>query len=366
MNAIVDPPVFRFGRRALALLVLVLVLHALVLAWVASDLGQLVVDTTTPSSLAVVILPPAAPPVSRPAPPARRVAPRPHVVSAAPAPAPVIEPVNLPEPAPAPPPVVEPVVPDHGAGGDGESVSGPADRDAAPMPTLPLPSSGRLVYHLTHSNYPGSVARTVVEWSIDEAGRRYETRLQAAVGGIALVSSISVGRIDAGGFMPERYSQRTTTRAETAVNFDWAGARVTYSASRAENPLVAGMQDPLSIQFQVPVLAQRAGERLHAGQRLPLEVARPSKVDRVEFVVGGKESIKTTAGQTVAVFKLEALRHGVAEQGWEFWLAPDLYWLPVRIRLTDRRGQVWDNVLAALPGTPEPASPSPQNLYHGS
>ncbi|MEG1832663.1 MAG: DUF3108 domain-containing protein [Burkholderiaceae bacterium] len=361
----------RFWRRALGLLALVLALHALVLAWVASDLSEAVVDVDTPSRLALVTLV-AAPPRTAPPPPSpRRLPARLRAVDAgvtvaAAEAAPQVDPLVHEAPTPDPTPVVNET--DHS---DGDSVSGPrVSEDAAPaanVAVVPLPPTGRLVYHLTHSAYPDSVARTVVEWSIDDAAARYETRLQAALGGIALVTSKSSGRIDANGFLPERYTQRTTTRAETAVNFNWPGGRVTYSASRAEHELAAGTQDPLSVQFQVPVLAQRATTGLIAGQHLRLQVARPSRVDVVDFVVRGPEAVTTTAGQSVAAVKLEAPRNATADQGWEFWLAPDIYWLPVRIRLIDRRGAVWDNVLAALPGTPEPAPPRrEEDLYRGS
>jgi len=253
-----------------------------------------------------------------------------------------------------------------------EALAGPREpplpeAPAAPAPLLPLPAEGRLVYHLTHSAYPGTTARTVVEWRTDAEAGTYELNLAAAVGGLALVRSRSSGRVDASGFHPERYTQRTTTRSETAVNFDWSGAKVTYSASRNSDALESGMQDPLSVQFQVPVLVQLHVERMSPGAALPLAVARPSKVDRVDFQVRGKETVSTTAGELVEALRLEAPRRSGAEQGWEFWLAPKLYWLPVRVRLVDRRGNVWDNVLASLPGTPEPPPPSPpQDPYHGA
>lgn len=365
MNAITlapTPP--RRWRAALALLAAVLLAHVLLLAWVASDLGELVVNDSAPSQLAVVMLPAAAPPVAPSPPPApsrKRAAGGGAKVAAASPAAPLIEPAYEP-PAPVEMPAEAALAPEAAAP-EGESL-----RAAAPATlAVPLPPSGRLVYHLTHSRYPGTVARTVVEWSTDAAAQTYELRLQAALGGIALLGSRSTGQIDASGFVPQRYTQRAAMRAEVAVNFDWPAARVTYSASRDEHPLARGVQDPLSIQFQVPVLVQQAGGRLAPGQTLKLVVARPNKLDAVDFTVRGTETVSTGAGQTVSALRLEAPRGPDADQAWEFWLAPDLYWLPVRIRLVDRRGNVWDNVLAALPGTPEPAPPDPtKDPYRGS
>lgn len=348
----------RSGLRAALIFGLVVLAHALVLGGVVSDLEQWVVDDQSASRLAMVHFVSPAPQVAAGAPQglpkqARPSAPR--TVSAPPPDMPRQE-----EPPPAPH-----REPDEALSGPREVLT-PEPQAASPS-LLPLPPEGRLVYHLTHSAYPGTTARTVVEWSTDAEAGRYELNLAAAVAGIALVRSRSIGRIDATGFHPERYTQRTTTRSESAVNFDWPGAKVTYSASRSQDALAPGMQDPLSVQFQVPLLAQLDVAKLRPGAVLALAVARPSKIDRVDFQIRGEESVTTTAGQAVAAVRLEAPRQGGADQGWEFWLAPELYWLPVRVRLVDRRGNVWDNVLASLPGTPEPPPPAPpQDPYHGA
>lgn len=244
--------------------------------------------------------------------------------------------------------------------------AGESPSDQATLPTLPLPPSGRLVYWLAHSAYPGSTARNVIEWNFDADRASYEISLHAAVGGIALVGLRSIGQIADTGLVPLRYTQRTATRSETAVNFDWAGLRVTYSASRAEHAIPPGVQDPISVQFQMSVLAQRFPERLQPGARLPLQVARPNRIDQTEFKVVGRETVLTAAGQSVEAMKLEAPRGEGAQQSWEFWLAPEFSWMPVRIRLVDRRGNVWDSVLASLPGTPEPGPASdPMNPAPG-
>jgi hypothetical protein len=41
----------------------------------------------------------------------------------------------------------------------------------------------------------------------------------------------------------------------------------------------------------------------------------------------------------------------------EFWLAPDFDWIPVRLRFVDTNDEVWDSVLAHVPGAEAPAAP---------
>jgi hypothetical protein len=338
-------PSGRLLRRVLVIAALVGLMHACTLLWVSSDLGPLLVDDRAPSSFEVALLPP---PQSAPAPAAEPVRAAPRPARSRPA-----------EPAPSAAPPAEEAGTDapqetSDAPGEAAPAEGESLREQAVLPSLPLPPSGRLVYWLAHSAYPGATARTVVEWTFDADRASYEIRLQAAVGGLVIAGSRSLGQIADTGLVPLRYTQRTATRSETAVNFDWAGQRVTYSASRAEHPIPAGVQDPISVQFQVPVIAARAPERLQPGARLPIQVARPNRIDQAEFKVLERETVRTAAGQPIEALKLEAPRGESSEQGWEFWLAPELHWLPVRIRLVDRRGNVWDNVLASLPGTPEP------------
>ncbi|MEY2895814.1 MAG: hypothetical protein RL669_83 [Pseudomonadota bacterium] len=345
------PAARRLLRRALVIAGAVGLMHACTLLWVSTDLGPVLVDDSTPSSFEVALVPP-----PRVAPPPEPAAPRATAPRARPAAAPAAE--AAPEPAPEPAPTEgaaeapqENATDAPGAEGAGESL-----RSEAGPASLPLPPSGRLVYGLAHSAYPGATARTVVEWNFDADRASYEIRMLASVGGFVLAGSRSIGQIADTGLVPLRYTQRTATRAETAVNFDWAGLRVTYSASRAEHPIPPGVQDPISVQFQVPVLAMRHPEHLQPGARLPVQVARPNRIDQAEFTVIGRESVRSAAGQPIDTVKLEARKGEGSEQGWEFWLAPEHYWMPVRIRLVDRRGQVWDNVLASLPGTPEPGT----------
>lgn len=348
----------RWWRRALVIAALVGLMHACTLLWVSADLGPLLIDDSAPSSFEVALLPP--PRVETPPEPAPRAAPRPRSDAARAAPA--APPAQAPsESSNEGAPQENAAQADAAAPATGESL-----RDQAAAPSLPLPPSGRLVYWLAHSAYPGATARTVIEWTFDADRASYEIQLQAAVGGFVIAGSRSIGQIADTGLVPLRYTQRTATRSETAVNFDWAGQRVTYSASRAEHPIPVGVQDPISVQFQVSVLAQRSPERLLPGARLPVQVARPNRIDQAEFKVIGRETVLTAAGQPVAAIKLEAPRGEGAEQGWEFWLAPDFAWMPVRIRLVDRRGNVWDNVLASLPGTAEPGSANdPMSLAPG-
>lgn len=354
MSALFAPPPLpaasarRWWRRALVIAALVGLTHACALLWVSADLGPPLIDDRAPSSFEVALLPP--PRAVAPPEPAPDAGPRPRSDAARPATA--TSPTHAPsESSSEGAPQENAMDADAATPATGETL-----RDQAVAPSLPLPPSGRLVYWLAHSAYPGATARTVVEWTFDADRASYEIQLQAAVGGFVIAGSRSIGQIADTGLVPLRYTQRTATRSETAVNFDWAGQRVTYSASRAEHPIPVGVQDPISVQFQVSVLAQRSPERLQPGARLPVQVARPNRIDQAEFKVIGRETVLTAAGQPIEAIKLEAPRGDGAEQGWEFWLAPDFGWMPVRIRLVDRRGNVWDNVLASLPGTAEPGS----------
>ncbi|HOX88289.1 MAG TPA: hypothetical protein PLN55_01635, partial [Burkholderiaceae bacterium] len=152
------PAARRLLRRALVIAGAVGLMHACTLLWVSTDLGPVLVDDSTPSSFEVALVPP-----PRVAPPPDPVAPRAAAPRARPAAAPAAE--AAPEPAPTEGAAEAPqenATDAPGAEGAGESL-----RSEAGPASLPLPPSGRLVYLLAHSAYPGATARTVVEWNFD-------------------------------------------------------------------------------------------------------------------------------------------------------------------------------------------------------
>jgi hypothetical protein len=207
-----------------------------------------------------------------------------------------------------------------------------------------LPAAGSYVYTMSDSRYSALTGTTTIEWKRDPATERYESRLRSTVFGITLADISSQGSIRRSGVAPERYVQKTATRAPQAANLDWERNIVTFSARSYQRSLRAGTQDRLSFQFQLMALAQRLPNALRTGATLAMDVAGPGDVESYHFLVVGPETVETANGPIEAI-KLDRSKTGPGDARIEVWLAPARRYLPVRLRFTDRRGNVTESLL---------------------
>jgi hypothetical protein len=375
ITANATPPPIGLGRATL-LVAASLLLHAAVLIVMRERLvgppPALDIPARTIDAALIVDVPPP------PAPPPRRVVPkrvpRPKPPPAAPAPTPVAE---------AAPAVVAAPEPPREAPGEGgaqpAAVDLPAPVTPAPDPsrveTKPieadgpqggadlatemretggaidaLPSAGNYVYKMSDSRYSALSGTTTIEWRLDTTTRRYETRLRSTVFGIALADITSTGTVQRFGLAPERYVQKSGTRAPRAANLDWNQRIVTFSSRTYQRPAQEGMQDRLSFQFQLMAIAQHLPEAMQVGRTISMEVAGPGDVEDYHFLVVDNEIVETEKGPIEAL-KLDRPKSGPAEARIEVWLAPSLRYLPVRLRFTDRRGNVTESLLESADET---------------
>jgi hypothetical protein len=202
-----------------------------------------------------------------------------------------------------------------------------------------LPAAGTYVYKLRDSRYSALSGTTTVEWTFDSATRRYQTRLRSTVFGIQLADITSTGAVRRFGLAPERFVQKTGTRAPQAANLDWEQRIVTFSARSFQRPAHEGIQDRVSFLFQLMALGQNLPDAFREGAVVTMDVAGPGDVDSYRFMVVGNETIETAAGPMEAI-KLDRPRMEPNFQRIEVWLAPSRRYLPVAVRFTDRRDNV--------------------------
>jgi hypothetical protein len=150
------------------------------------------------------------------------------------------------------------------------------------------------------------------------------------------------------GLAPDRYTEKTVGRSEWATNFDWEARRLTFSTKNHERELREGIQDRLSFQFQLMALGQRLPHRFRSGGSILLGVGGRDEVSAYRFDITGSERLRTGAGDFDTV-KLERPKSADGRDSRiEVWLAPDAAWLPVKLRFTDRRDQVTENLLSEI------------------
>lgn len=339
--------------RAASVFALVLLLHLWALYVFSRGLSALPPEDVTQTTLSVSLLAP--PPAPAPKAQVQNPAPRPRARNA-PTITPSVEPTLAPTPAPAPP---DPAPPDTPPAPPkvAEAPPLPAQASALPLGVQELPTKGRIAYRTTYTRLPGITAVTYVDWSIDPDKATYELWLRT-VDPAGLLDLRSTGTLKSFGIAPDNYVEKIeVANRELRADFDWTIRAVSFVGRGASQPLffADGTQDPLSLQFHLPLLAQAYPWRFSPGSEVTFAVARRN-VEQYSFVVEGFEPTRID-GTDVLTLKIDRKRGPNANRRVEIWMAPEFQWLPVRLRFTDSNDEVWDSILVQLPNEPPPPEP---------
>ena len=197
-----------------------------------------------------------------------------------------------------------------------------------------------LTYQLEINSFP-LPARAELRWRHD--GAQYEASL--ALQSLISVTRSSKGAITPQGLEPLRYGEKITARGETAVHFQRDKGIVSFSNNKPSAVLMAGMQDEVSVFFQVAAMMGGSPQHFVAGTEIPLQTAESRAVRAMVFVVGKSEVVDLPGGRvpTIYLSHTEPPRFdgGRSSKG-EIWAAPGLDYLPVRIRITEPSGTTYD------------------------
>jgi hypothetical protein len=225
--------------------------------------------------------------------------------------------------------------------------------DQPPAEFLAWPPSTRLSYVLT-GNYRGPIdGRARVEWL--RSGTRYQVHLDLGIGpSFAPLASrrlSSEGRIGEAGLIPRRYEEETRIAFREPQRWHIAldPQQVTLPSGRSV-PRPEGVQDSASQFVQMTWLFTTDPTRLQPGQTIELPLALPRRVEPWLYDVQAAETLFTPIGPIEAVHvrpRREARPGGDLTA--EFWVAPTLQYLPVRIVIR-QSAEVWlDLLLERLP-----------------
>lgn len=357
-------------RRPLLLITaLVLALHVLVLGGTAPHWTSTPAEDPLRFSTRTIALPaavaapaPAAPPADAAPRPAPRKKPRPEPTPAAapggdtpatspllPAPLPEAEPPPGPEPAPdnttalasaapAPPPAVDASTPAESAPAEqGIAITPPGAAEgtaSTQAPAVHIPAPARLGFDVAGQSKGFQYsARAELLWQHD--GQQYQARQEISVLFLGARTQTSVGEITARGLQPRRFGDRS--RSEQAAHFDFAQGRVTFSANTPPAAIVPGAQDRLSVFLQLGALLSAGPQRFPVGTRISLPTVSARAADTWTFTIEGEETLDLPAGALRTV-QLQRLPRRDYDQKAQVWLAPELGYLPARIRITQANG----------------------------
>ncbi len=156
-----------------------------------------------------------------------------------------------------------------------------------------MPTTGRIAYRTTYSRMGAIKAMTFVDWNVDTARGRYELWLRTSIRRDCLTCA-RAGTLQPFGIAPERYVERIEiANREQRAEFDWKtrDRLVRWTQSGPACRLPRGVQDPLSLQFHLPLLAQAYPWRFTEGAELSFQVARRD-IETYVFKVVGYEPVR--------------------------------------------------------------------------
>jgi len=214
----------------------------------------------------------------------------------------------------------------------------------APVKAL-LPSKGTIRFAIFYGTHGFQIGRAEHTWEFTEDGRYHLSGMTKTIGIAALLKPLvfeneSSGRLFAGGLQPEQYRTRKNGKdANENADFNWSPAEVLLSRSGATQPVSLGAQDILSLNYQLAYLKKPE-------MGASVGVVTGKKYDRFELDSLGEESLDIPAGHFHALH-LRAMGDTVTE----IWIALDRHRLPVKIRYTDKKGDIFEQVATEI-GSP--------------
>lgn len=217
----------------------------------------------------------------------------------------------------------------------------PSTADAVP-PAPKLPVSGVIRYVVHYGTQGFVVGRAEHRWQFTPDGHYRLTGITETSGLAALVKTLryeneSAGRLTAQGLQPDTYRVRKNGQeVKEGADFDWSTGEVTLAKDGSRHAVAPGTQDVLSLSYQFAWLPKP-----EEGMRLGVVIGK--KYDRFPIDSLGEETLATAAG-TFRTLHLRVMLDTITE----IWIALDRYRLPVKIRYTDKKGDVFEQVVTEL------------------
>ena len=332
-----------------ALLVAVLLGHAVVLQWLAWQAQeQSALKLMAAPMFTRLLQPESSPPAAPTAKPARARVPRaPAVIQSVASSTP--EETTTTSPSPSPTPVAETVAASEPAAASPTQVVTQAEADTTPTPSTAAstattattgstgstgstaldswPGDTRLSYRLS-GHFRGELHGAArVEWQRE--GDRYQTRIDIDLGMVSLVMT-SRGGVSAQGLAPFAYEESRAGKRRSALLQDMIVLADGRQVRRPE-----GVQDTASQFVELSHRFASGQVPLEVGRSVSFWMARPGGLDFWTYDVTAKEVLQTPGFGALEAFHLKPrpIDNPRGNITAEMWFAPTLQYLPVRIRV---------------------------------
>ena len=227
------------------------------------------------------------------------------------------------------------------AGGAGGTAGQPAGPSVGELWAV----SGKIQYDVIRGERNFIVGRTTHAWTHDQHHYSMETVIETA-GLVGLLKPFrmvqrSEGRIGPRGLLPEKFTVERDGKMKERADFDWSSAQVVLVAGdrRREFSIAEGDQDVLSLMHHLALQPE-------GSPQAELLVVTGKSAVRSVIENLGIEELDIPAGK-VSAYHLGSSGHR-GELKIDIWLARDYANLPVRLKITDKSGEVLDQVATGV------------------
>lgn len=210
--------------------------------------------------------------------------------------------------------------------------------------TFKFPSNARLSYQV-RGNAKGFTYHASAELNWLHALSHYDASMTVSALFIGSRRMTSSGQIVAEGLAPTRFADKY--KNEVSANFEPDKGQVSFSANTPTLPWIKGMQDRVSVFFQLAGMLAGQPESFPVGSVISMVTVGPRDADGWSFLVEAAEKISLPAGQ-MDTLKLARQPRKENDQTVEIWYAPALGYLPVRSKITEPNGDFFDQQLTQV------------------
>jgi len=178
-------------------------------------------------------------------------------------------------------------------------------------------------------------------------GEQYQIKSLVQLKGLAALFipdliQTSDGYLDRAGLLPVHYLYQFGDKKNKtySADFDWESKKINLHSEKGDQKLALaeGTQDLLSFMYQFMFVAPL--------QNMQLSITNGKKIGVYEYSFEGEETIATKMGDLNTIHILRMAAEG--EKKTELWLALDYQYVPVKIRETEKDGNVFELLATSL------------------
>lgn len=193
----------------------------------------------------------------------------------------------------------------------------------------------------------GAMRLGIGEDRLTHDGNQYQVYSDTIPKGIAAlfvdtISRESKGSVTQNGLRPASFVERGRKKGIRAAKFDWTNNRLhlTHGDSNQVVELPQGSIDQASLPYAFAFAGKIPDD-------FSVHVTDGRRIKEYQYRIVGRERIKSVLGEMETVH-IERLPDPDTKRSFEFWVAVEQHYLPVRVRFTDKKGRLFESVVTAI------------------